>query len=144
MAIVMNGRVYIIMEYYYRNQVSKLANVNIETLIYYEKIGLIPVPARKENSYRIYSEDIFKRLVLIGEAKEAGFTLNEIKQVLLSNKDGEFDASYFLTLLQNKLDEINSRMDKLSSIKNMLEGAKDNMISGRGCGTLQKCRINNT
>ena len=56
--------------------------INLETIRYYEKIGLMPKPKRKESRYRIYSEIDFARLKFIIRAKELGFTLQEITEML--------------------------------------------------------------
>jgi len=58
------------------------AGINLETVRYYEKIGLMPKPKRKESHYRIYDENDFARLKFIVRAKELGFTLKEISELL--------------------------------------------------------------
>jgi DNA-binding transcriptional MerR regulator len=65
---------------YLRGQIAKLANINIETLRYYEELGLLSLPQRSESGYRLYSEEVLDRLVFIQNAKSYGFTLKEIQK----------------------------------------------------------------
>lgn len=60
------------MEYYLRGEIAKMADINVETLRYYEKNKLIPIPRRTENGYRLYSKDILIILAFIKSAKSAG------------------------------------------------------------------------
>ena len=69
-------------------QLSAQAGVNIETIRYYEKEGLLPDPPRSEGGHRLYSEAHLKRLFFIRRSRELGFTLNEIRG-LLELVDGE-------------------------------------------------------
>ena len=64
------------MKYYLRGEIAKMADINVETLRYYEKNKLIPTPKRTEKGYRLYSKDILNILAFI---KSARFTLEQIK-----------------------------------------------------------------
>jgi hypothetical protein len=68
---------------YLRGEIAKMANVNIETLRYYENYSLIPSPIRSDSGYRLYSEEILSRLTFIKNAKFCGFSLKEIKKKIL-------------------------------------------------------------
>jgi MerR family mercuric resistance operon transcriptional regulator len=63
-------------------QLAKKAQVNVETVRYYERRGLIPRPPRRESGYRQYSQDAIARIQFIKRAKELGFSLNEISELL--------------------------------------------------------------
>ena len=63
-------------------EVAEEANVNIETLRYYERRGIVPKPPRSVSNYRLYPEETVKRVLFIKSAQELGFTLKEIKQLL--------------------------------------------------------------
>ena len=63
-------------------EVAKQAEVNIQTLRYYERRGLLPAPERTESNYRIYSQDSVRRVRFIKRAQELGFTLEEIQELL--------------------------------------------------------------
>jgi MerR family copper efflux transcriptional regulator len=63
-------------------QLAKSAQVGIDTVRFYEKHGLLPKPQRKASGYRQYSVDDARRLVFIRRAKELGFTLADIGELL--------------------------------------------------------------
>src|SRR5499426_3655799 len=63
-------------------QVAKQAKVNIETLRYYERRGLIPRPHRTVSNYRVYSSENLRRVKFIKQAQGLGFSLQEIKKLL--------------------------------------------------------------
>lgn len=63
-------------------RLSSRAAVNIETVRYYERIGLLPPAPRTEGGHRIYGESHVKRLTFVRRARELGFTLEEIRALL--------------------------------------------------------------
>ena len=63
-------------------QLAKRAKVNIQTVRYYERRGLLPEPPRRESGYRQYSLHDLARVQFIRHAKELGFSLKEIMELL--------------------------------------------------------------
>src|SRR6266481_6962735 len=61
---------------------SKRSGVNIETIRYYEKIGVMPAPARSAGGYRLYAPDHLKRLSFVRRGRELGFSLEELRGLL--------------------------------------------------------------
>ncbi len=61
---------------------SKRTGVNIETIRYYEKIGAMPNPPRTAAGYRVYGEDLLKRLTFIRRCRQLGFAMAEIQELL--------------------------------------------------------------
>src|SRR2546426_303226 len=68
-------------------QVARQAGIGVETVRFYEREGLLQEPARRESGYRQYSEDVVARLRFIRRAKELGFSLKEIKELLALRVD---------------------------------------------------------
>lgn len=60
-------------------RLAKKVNVNIETIRYYERRGLMPEPTRSESNYRHYTQDSVARIRFIIHAKELGFSLKQVK-----------------------------------------------------------------
>jgi Hg(II)-responsive transcriptional regulator len=100
-------------------ELAKLAKVNIDTIRYYEQRQLLPLPDRTTSGYRDYSKGEIKRLQFIVHAKELGFTLEEIKE-LLSLYSGQADCSQVQRIAKNKASEIASRINNLSRIREVL------------------------
>lgn len=63
-------------------KIARLAEIGVETVRFYEREGLIEEPPRRESGYRQYPEETVHRLRFIKRAKELGFTLREIKELL--------------------------------------------------------------
>ena len=61
---------------------SEHSSVHIETIRYYERIGLLPAPPRSQGGHRLYGSEHRKRLVFIRRSRELGFTLDEIRNLL--------------------------------------------------------------
>ena len=94
-------------------ELAQAVGCHIETVRYYEKIGLIPVPARKPNGYRDYSDRHLKYLRLVRRARSLGFAQSEIFELvqLIDIKDDSCDKVYGMvnkqvTVLDEKLKEI--------------------------------------
>ncbi|MDX2256685.1 MAG: heavy metal-responsive transcriptional regulator [Pseudanabaenaceae cyanobacterium bins.39] len=68
-------------------EVSRKIGVNPQTLYFYERIGLVPSPARTEAGYRMYDDQDLERLTFITHAKSLGLTLEEIGQILALKDD---------------------------------------------------------
>ena len=121
------------MEYYLRGEIAKMADINIETLRYYENKGLIPIPKRTSKGYRLYSKEILIILNFIKSAKNVGFTLEEIRN-LFSAVDGEnIDLNYIDEFINKKLVEIKQKMMDLQSVKSSLEDIKNNLYKPHEC-----------
>ncbi len=69
------------------SQLAERADVNLATIRYYERRGLIPEPPRRPSGYRIYSEASVARLRFIKSAQDLGFSLKEIKELLALRVD---------------------------------------------------------
>src|SRR5262245_5989173 len=67
--------------------VAKESGVNLETIRYYEREGLLPEPQRTETGYRMFSRSAISRLRFIKRAQQLGFSLKEIKEILALRMD---------------------------------------------------------
>ena len=63
-------------------KLSQQSGVNIETIRYYEKIGVMPAPGRSAGGFRIYEPDHLKRLSFVRRSRQLGFSLDEIRNLL--------------------------------------------------------------
>ncbi len=94
--------------------------INIETVRYYEKIGLMPKPKRKESRYRFYDENNFARLKFIIRTKELGFTLNEIKELLDLRIESKATCGDIKKIAGHKIEDIEQKIKDLQNIKKVL------------------------
>ena len=63
------------------NELSKRTGINLETIRYYEKQGILPEPKRQANGYRSYNEESVAQLIFIKNCRRLGFSLEDIKQL---------------------------------------------------------------
>lgn len=108
------------MEGYKVGQVAKKVGINVETLRYYEKIKLMPKPKRKESGYRYYDDLDIKRLHFIKRAKELGFSLKEIKELLGLKIESTATCGDVKHLSEHKLKDIREKINDLKNIENVL------------------------
>ncbi len=70
------------MREYKIGKLSRLAQVNIETIRYYERIGIMPNPRRSSSGHRIYSTPHLERLSFVRRCRELGFSQPEVRKLL--------------------------------------------------------------
>ncbi len=102
------------------SEVARRAGMLPTTLRYYESIGLLPNPVR-ENGRRCYDEGIFERLEMLQTAQQAGFTLAEIRVLFDEILWNDSPAAKWNSLIQCKLQEIDSMLMNIQSMKHLLE-----------------------
>lgn len=102
--------------------VAKKSNVNIETIRYYERRGLISEPPRTESGYRIFPLETVERIKFIKRSQELGFSLDEIEKLLVITEDEEhFDSKEILEFATRKIREIELKIHDLEKMKFALE-----------------------
>ncbi len=98
--------------------VAKKADVNIETIRYYQRIGLIKEPEKPLSGFRVYPDSAIDRIHFIQRAQVLGFSLAEIKH-LLELEDGDCDQTR--ELAEQKLVLINHKIEDLQTIASVLK-----------------------
>ncbi len=115
-----------------RGEVADKADVNPETLRYYEREELIPKPRRSDGGIRLYDESYVDRLRFIQRAKELGFTLAEIKGLLDLRVDDEATCRDVKAQAEEKLDEVEEKIRDLTRIRDALTRLADACEGGGG------------
>lgn len=112
-------------------EVARRANVNKETVRYYEKRGLIPKPDRRRSGYRIFTKRHINQIKFIKRAQELGFTLNEIKELLELRIDENSTCSEIKQEAQEKYKDVVEKIEDLQRIKATLTDLIDS-CAGEG------------
>lgn len=99
---------------------SKQANCKIETIRYYEKIGLLLEPARTEAGYRSYGESHLKRLVFIRRSRELGFTIEEIRALLRLVDGSDYTCGDIRAIAIEHLADIRNKIADLKKLEKTL------------------------
>ena len=99
---------------------AKSTNCKVETIRYYEKIGLIPEPARTDGGYREYRDAHLRRLVFIRRSRELGFTIEEIRALLNLVDGGSYTCGDIQALTMEHLENIRQKIADLKKLENSL------------------------
>ena len=102
-------------------RLAKLADVNIETVRYYERRGLLPDPPRTESGYRQYDAESVTRLRFIKEAQTLGFTLEEIQGLLALRVDKETSCADVRHRAEGKAADIEAKILSLQRMHAALQ-----------------------
>ena len=97
-------------------KLAKSCNMNVETIRYYQRIGLMRIPESTQ-SYRYYNQQDVETLSFIQKAKDAGLQLNEIKELLTLNLEDRIQVQHVIEQRLNKIDE---RIQELVGLKQRL------------------------
>lgn len=101
-------------------RIAKLAEVNIETVRYYERRGLLPAPPRTDAGYRLYDEQSVARLRFIKQAQALGFTLEEIGELLALRVDAETSCDEVRQRAERKTADVAEKIRSLQAIQGAL------------------------
>lgn len=99
------------------SNVARAADVNVETIRYYQRRGLVKEPTKPARGYRLYPQEAVDRVRFIKRAQELGFTLSEIKN-LLSLGDGNCRQTQ--ALAEKKLSLVHERIRDLEAMETVL------------------------
>lgn len=119
-------------------EVAKRAGVGIDTVRYYERSDLLPAPERSASGYRQYDRSDVRRLRFIRRAKELGFALKDIRELLGLSIDNERGVRGIKARAEVRLADIELRIREL---QRMRQGLKALIVACPGHGELQECPI---
>lgn len=97
--------------------VAEQTGLTVDTIRFYQKIGLVKQPARSEGGFRLFSQQEICALVFIQQAQELGFSLAEIKQLSLLNQDHDHACSQVRELIKSKLNDVRAKLTQLLKLE---------------------------
>lgn len=115
-------------------QVAAAAGVNIETLRYYERRGLLREPARSLGGHRLYPPEVVTTMRMIKAAQRVGFTLEEVADLLATARLGGRSDSGLRARTAEKLAEVEQKLVELTEVRDTLRATLD-----AGCQDLLVC-----
>ncbi len=119
-------------------QLAKKANVNVETIRYYERIGLIPEPPRNKSGHREYSGEAVKRTQFIKRCQALGFSLKEVSELLSLRVEPNTTCSDVKARVVIKIADVEKRMAELERIGEALLSLSRKCV---GKGPVGQCPI---
>jgi MerR family transcriptional regulator, copper efflux regulator len=112
-------------------QVASASGIGIQTLRYYEREKLLPAAARKPSGYRLYQPDAVARLRFIRRAKDLGFSLEEIRQLLKLQDERPGNRTKVKAIADQKVAELDDKIRDLERMRTVLAHLSDT-CSGKG------------
>ena len=121
-------------------QLAKQTDIGLETIRFYEREGLIESPPRRPSGYRAYPPETVRRVRFIRTAKELGFSLKEIGELLALRVDPVESCAHVKTITEDKLADIDKRIGTLQRMRRSLRklvGACDAREATSDCPILE-------
>lgn len=119
-------------------EISKATDIPVETIRYYEKIGLLPKPNRDASGYRRYRQSHADRLLFIKRCRNLDMAQDEIRELVRLAEQPEADCSEVDALLARHLNHVRQRLKELASLEETLEQLQQACSEGR---TVSQCGI---
>jgi MerR family mercuric resistance operon transcriptional regulator len=98
-------------------EVAKRAGVGVETVRFYEREGIVPEPGRRPSGYRKYPPDTVRRIRFVQRAKELGFTLKEIRELLSLRVAANKTCADVRDLALGKLADVDRKLAELGRMR---------------------------
>jgi Cu(I)-responsive transcriptional regulator len=118
-------------------QLAKAGGCKVQTVRYYEEIGLLPPPPRSAGGQRVYGQSHMDRLVFVRHARQLGFPLDAIRELLAVTDDPGQPCAAIDAIAKAHLAEVDSRITRLKALR----GELARMIDQCRGGKVENCRI---
>jgi MerR family transcriptional regulator, redox-sensitive transcriptional activator SoxR len=115
------------------SDVARVFGLRTSAIRYYEQIGILPAPMRK-NGRRRYDDSVLFRLAVVQRARETGFTLEEIRELFFGFPTGTRPPKRWHQLSQRKIAELRERMMRLKLMETLLKRLEECR-----CDALEEC-----
>ncbi|TPG57395.1 MerR family transcriptional regulator [Roseomonas nepalensis] len=116
---------------------AKVTDTKVETIRWYERVGLLPAPARTAGNYRIYDDAHLGRLSFIRRARDLGFSLDQIRALLDLAEDRDRSCDAVDVIAREHLGEVDRKIADLQALRREL----DSLIGQCRRGKVAECHI---
>jgi MerR family mercuric resistance operon transcriptional regulator len=110
---------------------SKRTNVNIETIRFYERTGILPKPPRSMGGHRLYAQDHLKRLSFVRRCRELGFSLGEVRGFLQLVDGGHYTCAEVKTITLDHLEDVRRQITDLRRLERTLAAVAGKCRDGK-------------
>lgn len=122
-------------------ELSTAAGVDVETIRYYEKVGLMPAPERGANGYRAYSSRHLAQLTFIRHCRALDIGLADIRRLLAFSSHPDDSCGDINQLIDEQLERVRTRLESLHALERQLQELRSCCTGTRpiqGCGILNE------
>jgi MerR family mercuric resistance operon transcriptional regulator len=109
---------------------SKHTGTNIETIRYYERVALLPAPARSSGGYRLYGHDHLKRLNFIRRARTLGFSIGEVRTLLRLADERKRPCAEVRVVAEAHLKDVRAKIADLRRMERVLKWSCPGLVDG--------------
>ncbi len=110
---------------------SKRTGCNIETIRYYERVGLLPLPGRSPGGYRLYGEQHLKRLTFIRRARALGFSIDEVRRLLKLADERKRTCAEVRVVAAAHLEDVRAKIADLRAMERVLNATIARCADGK-------------
>lgn len=118
-------------------ELARATGTKVETVRYYERIGLLSAPPRTDGNYRSYGVAALALLSFIRRARGLGFSVEQVRALLALSDDGQGDCASIDAIAQTHLAEVERKLADLAALRRELKA----VITSCNGGTVADCRI---
>lgn len=118
-------------------RLAEATQTKIQTIRYYESIGLLPPFSRTEGGHRLYDGEDQKRLTFIRHARDLGFSIEAIRELLSLSDNPQTSCERADDIASRRLEEVEQRLKRLNALKKELK----RMVAECGHGRVCDCRV---
>jgi MerR family transcriptional regulator, mercuric resistance operon regulatory protein len=120
-------------------ELAKLAECRVDTIRYYERIGLMPKPQRTEGKQRRYSEQQARQLLFIRRLRDLGFSVDEASGFLAMRRQDSYGCTDFKRIADARVAQIREQIDKLRHLERRLRDISSHCAEGvnTNCGVIE-------
>jgi MerR family mercuric resistance operon transcriptional regulator len=126
-------------------KVARATGLSVDTIRFYEKEGLLREPERSEGGFRLYSARDIENLHFIHKAQELGFSLAEIRELLLVQDERTESCTHVRDLIQSRLGAVRGKIDDLKRLERHLTQAlrkcEDALGDGKAGAAHEHCPV---
>ncbi len=119
------------------SEAAEQAGVNVQTLRYYERRGLLPRPPRRSSGYREFPDDAVRVVRFIKRAQELGFTLDEVEELLRLRRNTGRNRARIRSIAERRIAQIEQKVTELERMKRALM----TLVHACHAGTTLECPI---
>jgi Cu(I)-responsive transcriptional regulator len=118
-------------------ELAKATETKVETIRYYERIGLLPAPARTTGNYRSYAQAHLDRLSFVRRSRDLGFSIEQVRELLGLSDQQDRSCATVDAIARTHLDEVDRKIADLKKLRREL----DALLKQCDHGVIADCRI---
>jgi len=125
------------MNTYRIGELARQTGCKVETIRFYESVGLLPLPVRGSSGHRLYADADRRRLVFIRRARDLGFSMDDVRALMDLSENGERSAVDGCGLARTHLEQVRAKITALRAMEKVLQRISDDCTDKTRCRLLE-------